>query len=94
MAGASGNLTDSYALLRLGEIFPFNDQCVRNEDCRGFLLSEAVKMQVALRRDAMIMCRYSSSPSTVLYIRGPSGLCHPSSTPLTGATLIIAINGT
>lgn len=50
------------------------------EDCRGFLLRVAfagdfcfpkrdsafrkIKMQVALRPDAMIMCRYSSLPST------------------------------
>jgi hypothetical protein len=78
------------------------------EDSRGFLLCVAVggfcfpkrncafrkiKMQVTLRRDSMIMCRYSSSPSTS-EVRGRSGLCLPSSNPLTGATLTVAINGT
>lgn len=47
-------------------------------------------MQVTLRRDAMIMCRYSSLPST----SEDEEVCLPSSNPLTGATLAVAIDGT
>ena len=68
---------------------------------RGFLQSEAelripkrncvfrkIKMKVALRRDAMIMCRHSSFP----YTSEDEVVCPPSGNPLSGATLPGAIN--